>query len=87
MRKYTFISRATRILPVLLALACARQSDEAKMKELRSEQLTRQQIVDYWEHLVDSYPAERRPQYAVDSLSAARIRLDLANRDLNRFMH
>lgn len=77
----------TRVyLAVALLSLSACESDEAKIKDLRTAQLTAQLNVDYWERFVGSYPPERLPRYAVDSLNAAHIRLDLANRDLNRFM-
>lgn len=78
--------RTVCFLSVILALSAC-ESDASKMQRLRTNQTYAELDVSHWQYFVNSYPPERLPQYALDSLAIARNRLDLANRELNRFMH
>jgi hypothetical protein len=63
------------------------QSDAEKIKQLRLEQSTAQLSVNYWHRQLRPYALSNNPPKAMlDSLGLARVRLDLANRAVNRFM-
>jgi hypothetical protein len=66
----------------------ARASYDAKLaKSLRFEQIAAQLAVNHWHRELRPYAMSDHPPAALlDSLGAAKVRLDLADRAVNRFM-
>lgn len=63
------------------------ETDAQQMKRLRSEKLLAQVDVDEWHRKLRPYAMQpTAPGWMLDSLGAARVRLDLATRNLNRAM-
>lgn len=81
MRYYLFLS-------VLLLAAC--KSPEERAANLRTDQWLAQAHYNRWHHIADSVMGHKMPfnvpDSVLDSLNKAQSRLDVANRNFNKFM-
>lgn len=82
------------LIAVLVSLAAC-QSDRSKLERLRLQEATATAHVVYWRHVTDSLSRREAGGWDVkgelstsrDSLREAQLTLDLAKRDVDRFLH
>jgi hypothetical protein len=83
-----YASNNLRMIDARAAVQHEAQGPDAKtIQRLRLEQIAAQLAVNHWHRELRPYAMSDHPPAALlDSLGAAKVRLDLADRAVNRFM-